>query len=120
MDSEVIGITSCLVTAVDFWERTEISWHSWQVLCGLTIAMIIFSVVVGGSYCQIPHPITFGYTTSPSQILCSIFKVVSATRKALAMLALCFATTAQRMFGREPEQDTSGAEPCCSSVPNTG
>lgn len=86
MDNEVIVITSCLITAVDFWERTKISWHCWQVLCTFTIAMIIFSVVMNGSYCQIPLPITFGYTTGPSEILCSIFKVMSAMRKASAVL----------------------------------
>lgn len=75
MDNEVIIFTSCLRTAVDFWERTNISQHSCQVLCTCTIAMIIFSVVMNDNYCQIPLPITFGYTTSPSEILCSIFKL---------------------------------------------
>lgn len=78
IDNEVIIITSCLITVADFWERTKITWHSWQVLCTFTIAVIIFSVIMNGSYCQIPLPITFGYTTSPSEILWSIFKVMSA------------------------------------------
>lgn len=40
--------------------------------------------------------------------------------KASDMLARCFQTTAQRMFGRNPEAETLGAEPCCSSVLNVG
>lgn len=81
VDNEVIIITSCLRTAVDFWERTNISQHSCQVLCTYTIAMIIFSAVMNDNYCQIPLPITFGYTTSPSEILCSIFKLCQVCRK---------------------------------------
>lgn len=81
MDIEVIIITSCLRIAVDFWERTNISQHSCQVLCTCTIALIIFSVVMSDNYCQIPLPVTFGFTTSPSEILCSIFKLCQVCRK---------------------------------------
>lgn len=120
MDNELIFISSCFVKWADFWERTEVSWHSWQMLCTFTIAMIIFSVVMHGSYCQIPLPNTFGYTTSFLKILSTIFKVMSAMWKASDMLAQRFQATAQRMFGRDPEPETLGAEPCCSSVLSTG
>lgn len=83
-----------------------------------TITVIMFCAVVNGSYCQIPLPVIFRYTTSPSETLCSIFKVMSAVQKLLAILALCFQTH-KGCLERDLESETAGAEPCCSSVLNT-
>lgn len=115
MDNEVIIITSCLRTAADFWERTNISQHCCQMLWTYTIAMIIFSVVMDDKYCQIPLPITFGYTTSPSEILYSIFKLCQICRKPQPCWQCVFKPQHNLMLGIDPEAETSGAEPCCRS-----
>lgn len=60
-------ITTCLITAADCWQRTKISRLSWWLLCTFTIFMIIFSMFMKGSYCQILLSRNFRYITISAQ-----------------------------------------------------
>jgi hypothetical protein len=60
------------------------------------MAMMTFSVAIKGSSCAMRRAITFGYTTSPSEIFCSVERTMSAVRNASGRVIRRFALVSSK------------------------
>ena len=62
--------------------------HTCRSPPAFTMAIMIFSADINGSSCLIWRSMTLGYTTIPSQMFCSVKRILSADRKASANVIL--------------------------------
>ena len=53
--------------------------------------MMMFSVAMNGSSCEMRRAITFGYTTRPSETFCNVVSTISAVRNASGRVIRRFA-----------------------------